>query len=81
MTFLEQHYGPTEGPLGFPMPDRAAQALDSILSSLPRSSEFAYRKLVSVQPPTELAPVNAATSAGSAARSRTAPTRSSSPAA
>src|SRR5260370_31957338 len=56
MTFLKQHYGPTEGPLGFPMPDRAAQALDAILRSLPQSSEFAYRKLVSVQPPTELAP-------------------------
>lgn len=55
MTFLKQHYGPAEGPLGFPMPDRAAQALDAILRSLPQSSDFAYRKLVSTEAPTELA--------------------------
>src|SRR5262245_60856411 len=56
MSFLKQHYGATEGPLGFPMPDRAAQALDTILQTLPKSSEFAYRKTVSAQAPTELAP-------------------------
>jgi hypothetical protein len=56
MTFLKQHYGPTEGPLGFPMTDKAAQALDAILRTLPKTSEFAYRKTVSAQPPTELLP-------------------------
>jgi hypothetical protein len=56
MSYLKQHYGPTEGPLGFPMPDRAAEALDAILCSLPKSSEFAYRKIISAQAPTELAP-------------------------
>lgn len=54
MNFLKQFYGPTEGPLGFPMPDRAAQALDAILQSLPRSDEFAYRKVVSEKAPSEL---------------------------
>jgi len=56
MSFLKQHYGPVEGPLGFPMPDRAARALDTILSGLPKSSEFAYRKVVREQAPTELLP-------------------------
>lgn len=54
MPFLQQHYGPTEGPLGFPMIDKAAQALDVILRSLPTSGEFAYRKVVSAKAPTEL---------------------------
>ena len=56
MNFLKQFYGPTEGPLGFPMPDRAAQALDAILKTLPRSEEFAYRKVVSEKAPSELLP-------------------------
>jgi len=54
MTFLPQHYGPTEGPLGFPMLDKAAQALDAILQGLPKSGEFAYRKVVSEKAPSEL---------------------------
>lgn len=56
MNFLKHHYGPAEGPLGFPMPDRAAQALDAVLRSLPRSNEFAYRKAVSAEAPTEVSP-------------------------
>ena len=56
MNFLKHHYGSSEGPLGFPMIDRAAQALDAILQTLPKSSEFAYRKFVSEQAPTELLP-------------------------
>ncbi len=56
MSFLKQHYGPVEGPLGFPMPDRAAQALDAILRGLPKSSEFAYRKMVREQAASELLP-------------------------
>lgn len=55
MHFLKHHYG-TEGPLGFPMPDRAAQALDAILKTLPRTDEFAYRKIVSEKSLTELSP-------------------------
>lgn len=54
MTFLKNHYGPAEGPLGFPMPDRAARALDDILRTLPRTDEFAYRKTVSARGPAEL---------------------------
>jgi hypothetical protein len=33
-----------EGPLGFPMTDRQAIALDAIIKSLPKSDEFRYRK-------------------------------------
>jgi len=56
MNFLKQHYGPAEGPLGFPMTDRAAQALDAILRAQPRGDEFAYRKAVRERAATELLP-------------------------
>ncbi len=56
MSHLKQHYGPAEGPLGFPMRDRAAQALDAILRSLPKSDEFAYRKAVRDQAASALLP-------------------------
>jgi hypothetical protein len=56
MNFLKQYYGPAEGPLGFPMSDKAAQALDAILRGLPKSGEFAYRKAISDKGPTELLP-------------------------
>ena len=56
MNFLKQFYGPTEGPLGFPMTDRAAQVLDAILKAQPRGDEFAYRKVVSEKAPAELLP-------------------------
>jgi hypothetical protein len=56
MPHLKQHYGGIEGPLGFPMSDKAAQALDAILRGLPKTSEFAYRKAISAKPPTELLP-------------------------
>ncbi|HTU18445.1 MAG TPA: hypothetical protein VMG10_10330 [Gemmataceae bacterium] len=52
--FLTTHYGTTEGPLGFPMPDRAAQTLDSLLKSLPRTPEHEYRHLVTTKAPTEV---------------------------
>lgn len=55
MNACKHHYG-TEGPLGFPMPDRAAQALDAILRTLPRTDEFAYRKIISEKSLTELSP-------------------------
>ena len=54
--FLATHYGPVEGPLGFPMSDRAAQALDALLKSLPRTPEHEYRHLVTTKAPTEVNP-------------------------
>ena len=50
------HYGPTEGPLGFPMLDRQARQLDTLLKALPRTREHAYRKAVTAKAPTELNP-------------------------
>ena len=60
MSFLKQFYG-TEGPLGFPMSDKAAQALDAILRGLPQSGEFAYRKVVGEQAWRNSCPATAAT--------------------
>ena len=54
--FLQAHYGPAEGPLGFPMPDRAASALDALLKSLPHTPEYEYRHLVTARAPTEVNP-------------------------
>jgi hypothetical protein len=54
--FLTTHYGPVEGPLGFPMPDRAAQTLDALLKSLPRTPAHEYRHLVTTKAPTEINP-------------------------
>jgi hypothetical protein len=44
----------TEGPLGFPLTDRQALALDALLKALPKSDEFRYRKAVSARGPSEL---------------------------
>src|SRR5438876_12392697 len=52
--FLKQHYGLTEGPLGFPLLDQQARVLDTLLKTLPKTPEYAYRKAVSSQAPTEL---------------------------
>jgi hypothetical protein len=49
-------YGPTEGPLGFPMLDRQARQLDTLLKSMPKSNYHAYRKAVVAKAPTELNP-------------------------
>ena len=54
--FLKTHYGPVEGPLGFPMPDRAARTLDTLLKSLPRTPEYEYRHLVTAKAATEINP-------------------------
>lgn len=54
--FLTTHYGSVEGPLGFPMLDRAAQALDALMKSLPRTPEHEYRHLVTLKAPTEVNP-------------------------
>lgn len=56
MNVLKQFYGPTEGPLGLPMHDRQAAALDGILKALPTSDEFRYRKAVIGQAPAEVLP-------------------------
>ena len=40
MNWLKQHYGMTEGPLGFPLTDKQALALDAILKSLPKDSAY-----------------------------------------
>ena len=56
MTPSLKQYGTAEGPLGFPMPDRAARSVDALLRALPRTREYEYRKAVSARPPTELNP-------------------------
>jgi hypothetical protein len=43
-----------EGPLGFPMPDRAARQLDALLRRLPHTPEHAYRHAVTTRGPGEL---------------------------
>jgi len=45
MDYLKQHYGSAEGPLGFPMLDRQALVLDSVMKSLPKGKEFEYRRI------------------------------------
>jgi hypothetical protein len=46
----------TEGPLGFPMPDKSARAVDALLKSLPKTKDYEYRKTLIGRPPTELNP-------------------------
>jgi hypothetical protein len=53
--FVKDFYQ-TEGPLGFPMLDRQARALEQLLKALPQSEEFQYRKLTLAKAPTELNP-------------------------
>jgi hypothetical protein len=55
-TPLTTHYGRAQGPLGFPLTDRQAFALEAILKALPRDAAYAYRKAVSARAPTELSP-------------------------
>jgi hypothetical protein len=54
--FLKQHYGDCEGPLGIPCLDRQAQALDAVLSSLPREDLYAPGHLIVDKATTELLP-------------------------
>ena len=53
---LPRHLRPIEGPLGFPMLDRQARQLDTLLKALPKLKEHAYRKAVTAKAPTELNP-------------------------
>jgi hypothetical protein len=43
-SILAQHYGQAQGPLGFPMLDKQAFALEAILKALPKEEVYAYRK-------------------------------------
>jgi hypothetical protein len=56
MSSFRKEYGNTEGPLGFPMTDRQARAVELLLKSLPKSKEYEYRKAVCLKAPTELNP-------------------------
>ena len=45
-------YGQTLGPLGFPMADKQARALDMLLRTLPGGKEYEYRKqMIAKAPP------------------------------
>src|ERR1043165_9842614 len=55
MTTFLSSYG-IEGPLGFPMTDKQARNLDTLLKALPKAREFEYRKTVFLKSPTELNP-------------------------
>src|SRR5437879_217884 len=46
----------TEGPLGFPMTDRQAAAVEQIVKSLPRDEVFRYRKSVIAKGASEILP-------------------------
>ena len=45
-------YGPA-GPLGFPLSEKQARNLDTLLKALPKSKEFEYRKAVFIGAPPE----------------------------
>src|SRR5438876_9836464 len=53
---LARHYGSAAGPLGFPMLDRQAFALEAILKALPRDDTFAYRKTLIAEKASEVLP-------------------------
>jgi hypothetical protein len=53
---VNQLYPTTEGPLGFPLTDRQAIALDAILKALPKDDAFRYRKATVARGPSELLP-------------------------
>src|SRR5205807_879711 len=38
--FLKHHYGAADGPLGFPLTDRQAFALEAILKALPKDGDL-----------------------------------------
>src|SRR5207245_2080980 len=56
MTIHPLTHATTEGPLGFPVTDRQAFALDAILKALPQEQVFHYRKAQLAQGPSEVLP-------------------------
>ena len=74
-----QHYGNTEGPLGFPMIDKQARALELLLKTLPKTDEYKYRHAVQTRTPPKSTPVNVATCPGSPPTRLTLTTASSFP--
>src|SRR5260370_32391629 len=46
----------TEGPLGFPLTDGQAKALDTILKALPKDDAYRYRKTIITKGPSEIMP-------------------------
>jgi hypothetical protein len=56
MTTLTHHYGKATGPLGFPLLDKQAFALEAILRDLPKDDVFAYRKALVDQSLSEVSP-------------------------
>jgi hypothetical protein len=55
-TIACQPYGTTPGPLGFPVTDRQAIALETILKALPKDDAFRYRKATLARGPSEVLP-------------------------
>src|SRR5437899_11706671 len=55
-TIQNQHTSITEGPLGFPLTDRQAIALEAILKALPKDDAFRYRKALVAKGPPEVLP-------------------------
>ena len=47
-------YGDTEGPLGFPMKDEVAKAVEALIKANPSTPDFAYRKFIKSDGVTEL---------------------------
>src|SRR5947209_1628976 len=56
MDTLQKYYGTAEGPLGFPLTDKQAFALDAILKALPKDNAFAYQKRTVEKATTETSP-------------------------
>src|SRR5438132_14229848 len=56
MTIHPLTHATTEGPLGFPVTDRQAFALDAILKALPKDELFRYRKTLLARGPSEVLP-------------------------
>jgi hypothetical protein len=56
MDWLKDQYGNVEGPLGFPMRDKEARTLETILKALPKNKDFEYRKVISQKGVSEILP-------------------------
>jgi hypothetical protein len=54
--FFVQDLKLTEGPLGFPVTDRQALGLNSILKTLPKDDAYRYRKAIVTKGPSEVLP-------------------------